>query len=297
MLDVVELGELAVRIRDGERLELLQRLPAEVRTIDEEEHAPGARELDQPVGDVRRGERLARAGRHLDQRPRPVLRQRALEVSDRGRLRRTQPLSAERRQLGQAVTERRRSRVLVHLADPGGERLRAVEPEHLSAARLRVERIREPRLDTSRLVGERQRTLQRALHPVGQAVEVLRRLPLDARQCRAGRLRLDHADRFTIDEQEVVDPPVRRLEDELPDGDAARSGEVHVARVLDRPARGLEHLVDLDPGLVLGGEVRLHRHNRKPRTGDRLSQLAPESPTLRYRCSGPATGRAPTPPT
>jgi hypothetical protein len=97
VLHVVELGELAVRVRGGERLELLQRLPAEVRAIDEEEHAPGARELDQPVGDVRRGERLTGAGRHLDQRPRPVLRQRALEVSDRRRLRRSQSFLAQRR--------------------------------------------------------------------------------------------------------------------------------------------------------------------------------------------------------
>ncbi len=270
MLDVVELGELAVRVRDGERLELLQRLPAEVRAIDEEEHAPGARELDQPVGDVRSGERLAGAGRHLDQRPRPVLGQRTLEIADRGRLRRSQPLLTQRRELRQAVAERRRSRVLVHVADPGGEHLRSVKPEHLPAARLRVERVREARLDTGRLVGERQRPFQRALHPVGQAVEVLRRLPLDAGQRRPCGLRLDHADRLAIDEQEVVDPSVRRLEDDLADGDAAPCGEVDIARVLHRPASGLEHLVDLDPRLVLSGEVRLHRHNRKPRIGDRL---------------------------
>jgi hypothetical protein len=141
----------------------------------------------------------------------------------------------------------------VHLPDPAGERLRPVEPEHLPAARLGVERVREPRLDSGRLVGERQRPFERALHPVGQAVEVLRRLPLDARQRRPLGLRLDHADRLAVDEKEVVDAPVWRLEDELPDGDAARGGEVRVARVLHRPARGLEHLVDLDPGLVLGG--------------------------------------------
>lgn len=45
---------------------------------------------------------------------------------------------------------------------------------------------------------------------------------------------------------------MRRLEDELPDGDSARGGEIHVSGILHRPTGGLEHRVDLDPSLVLG---------------------------------------------
>ena len=72
MLDVVELGQLAPVVRRRETVELLERLAAEVRPVDEEEDPPGVAVLDQPVGDVCRGVRLARAGRHLDERAGPV---------------------------------------------------------------------------------------------------------------------------------------------------------------------------------------------------------------------------------
>ena len=42
VLHVVELGELAAVVRDVEVLELLQRLPAEVRPVDQEQDALGA---------------------------------------------------------------------------------------------------------------------------------------------------------------------------------------------------------------------------------------------------------------
>ena len=72
MLDVVELGELAAVVGRDELLELLERLPAEVGAVDQEQDPPRVGELDQPV-DRRDGrEGLARAGRHLDQGPGPV---------------------------------------------------------------------------------------------------------------------------------------------------------------------------------------------------------------------------------
>jgi len=72
VLDVVELGELAVRVGDGEALELLQRLPAEVCAVDEEEDPSRVAVLDEPIGDVGRRVRLPRPGRHLDQCARAV---------------------------------------------------------------------------------------------------------------------------------------------------------------------------------------------------------------------------------
>ena len=75
VLHVVQLGELAPIVGRREALELLQRLAPEVGAIDEEEDALRVRELHQPVRDVRRQQRLARAGRHLDQRPRTASRE------------------------------------------------------------------------------------------------------------------------------------------------------------------------------------------------------------------------------
>ena len=59
-LDAVQLGELPVVVGRAEALELLLRLLAQVRAIDEEQHAPGAAELDQPVKRRDGQQRLAR---------------------------------------------------------------------------------------------------------------------------------------------------------------------------------------------------------------------------------------------
>ena len=75
VLDVVLGGELPLGLRDGELVELQLGLLAEVRPVDQEQDPLGVRVLDEPVADVRGGERLARAGRHLDERPGPVLGQ------------------------------------------------------------------------------------------------------------------------------------------------------------------------------------------------------------------------------
>ncbi len=49
VLDVVQLGELAAVVGRDELLELLERLPAEVGAVDQEQDALGAGELDQAV--------------------------------------------------------------------------------------------------------------------------------------------------------------------------------------------------------------------------------------------------------
>ncbi len=75
VLDVVQLGELAAVVRGGVLLELVEGLPRQVGPVHQEQHAPDAAELDQPVDLRDGGEGLAAAGRHLDQRAGPVLGQ------------------------------------------------------------------------------------------------------------------------------------------------------------------------------------------------------------------------------
>ena len=71
-LDVVKLGELAVVIAGDERHELLLGLLAQVAGVDEKEDAAGVRVLEKAVDLGDRGEGLARAGRHLEERAGPV---------------------------------------------------------------------------------------------------------------------------------------------------------------------------------------------------------------------------------
>ena len=68
--------------RADELLELVERLLAQVVAVHQEEDALGLGELDEPVAEVDGGERLAAAGRHLDQRTGPVGGERRFEVLD-----------------------------------------------------------------------------------------------------------------------------------------------------------------------------------------------------------------------
>jgi hypothetical protein len=206
MLDVVELGELAVHVRDGEALELLQRLPAEVGAVDEEEHASRAAVADQAVADVRRGVRLAGAGRHLDQRARAVVGEGVLEVVDRSCLGGPEVVGGQRRQVLKEVTQGAIAAPAV--LDSCGEGLGPVKGEDVAACRLGVEGVREARLDPGRLVCERQRAVERLRQIVGQAVDVLGGLPRDAGERLALLLGLEHADCLAVDVEEVVDAAV-----------------------------------------------------------------------------------------
>ncbi len=68
---------------------------------------------------------------------------------------------------------------------------------------------------------------------------------------------------------------MRRLHDELADGDALGGGEVDSARVLHGPARRGELAVDLDPGFRLGGQVceLAVRHGRIFAQNDRWASV------------------------
>ncbi len=96
VLDVVQLGELAPVIGGAVLVELLERLPAQVVAVHQEQHPFGFGEFDQPVDETDRGVGLARAGRHLDQGARFVLGERMLQVGDGLDLRLPQPGGVER---------------------------------------------------------------------------------------------------------------------------------------------------------------------------------------------------------
>jgi hypothetical protein len=221
----------------GEALELLQRLAAEVGAVDEKEDAACVRVLHEAVADVRRGEGLAGAGSHLDERARTARGERLLEIGDGAELGGPEAAVGERRERAEAVAEGRSGGVAAHLLEPGGERLRPVEREDGAACRVGVERVREAGLRARGLVGERERALERGRDLVGQAVDVLRALPLHPGQRLTFLLRLDDAGGGAVDEEEIVGTTVRRLQDELAHGDTPRRGEVGARRVLNRPAR------------------------------------------------------------
>ncbi len=86
-LDDVLLGELEVVVGRDVLLEFLERLLAEVAAVHQEQDAPRAGELDEPVDEVDGGEGLARAGGHLDEGARTVFGQRLFEIPDGGDLR------------------------------------------------------------------------------------------------------------------------------------------------------------------------------------------------------------------
>jgi len=69
-------------------VELLLGLAAEVATVNQEQHAPRAGELDQTVAKDDREQRLARSRGHLHQGARTILAQRPLDTGDCLRLRR-----------------------------------------------------------------------------------------------------------------------------------------------------------------------------------------------------------------
>jgi hypothetical protein len=76
-------------------------------------------------------------------------------------------------------------------------------------------------------------------------------------------LRFEDADGFAVDEQKVVREAEAGGELELPHGDAATRGQVHLVPVLDEPSGRDERGVDLRPSLLLrAARRRGHRFIR-----------------------------------
>ena len=106
-LHVVELGELPSVVRSREALELLQRLPAEVGSVHQEQDSPGSSELHETISRERGEKGLAGTGRHLDQGAGTVLGERMFEVGDRDVLRWPEQPHFQRWHLSKARAERR----------------------------------------------------------------------------------------------------------------------------------------------------------------------------------------------
>lgn len=229
-------------------------LAAEVVAVDQEQHAPASGVPQQPVRLGDHGERLAGAGRHLDQRPRPVVRQRGLQPGDRVDLRRAERLGDQGWQVPEAVPERRPGRVGLGVAHPPSQRRRPVEREDPARPDDRVEAVGEPGVDHVGLVSERQRRAPRGEPLTSVEIRcVPLRLPVDGAKAHALPLGLDHPDQLRVDVEQVVGAPGRRRH--LPDHHPGTGVQVGGRPVLHDPARVGEHPVD-DPAHLRLGEQR-----------------------------------------
>lgn len=120
------------------------------------------------------GERLAAARRRLDQRSGTILLERVFEIRDGLELLVPQPLRFQRWNQLDAAAECRGEKFLVFRLfrvcrglQPTCERFRSMEAEHPTAARHRVEAVRELRLNPGRFVEEGQRR-----NHAGSAVDI-----------------------------------------------------------------------------------------------------------------------------
>ena len=261
MLDDVLLAELEVVVGRDVLLELLQGLSAQVAAVDQEQHAPGAGELDQAVAEDDGGEGLAGAGGHLDESARPVLAQRLLESRDRLRFGRPEIVD-ERRHLLDAGEEGAGSLAVIR-GTIGGLQLRAdiqplgqsfgsVKAEHRSGAWLGVEAVGEAGFDAGRFVGERKRTVPRG-QSIRQPFCVSLRLRLDTGERDAFFLRLDNTRGPSVYVEKIVGKTVARFQGKVSDRNAPIRQDVRVALIAHRPARLGEQAVDVFSGFIFGG--------------------------------------------
>ena len=123
LLDVVKLGEGASRPRRPIGEIFVARLTDEIGAVGEKEDAAELSVRKQPVRERRRRKSFSGAGRHLDERARMVLRQRALDAVHGFNLTGAQPLRIERRHRLEATAQG------LGFSQPARERLRAMEGE------------------------------------------------------------------------------------------------------------------------------------------------------------------------
>ena len=254
--DGVKLGELAVVVlrRVGE--EFLLGLLAEVARVHEEEHAFDTGVLQQAVDGRDGGERLARAGGHLDEGARLGGAQRGVELRDGVDLAVAEPGGIERRKVAQAVAQGAAG------GEPFAQGFRAVERKNLARARLRVALVGEAREDAGGFVEERQR-LAGGLHPLQLRGGVFRGLVFDAGDVvtEGFLFRLDDADRLGIDKERVVGGTA--VGEVFADGLALTFVEIDGVFVLHGPTRRAELRVNRISGDLFGGLVGHDDRKRK----------------------------------
>src|SRR5258708_5504537 len=151
MLHVVQLREEAAGIRRAVPGELVTGLLAEVGTVDQEEHALRAGVLDEAIDFGAGGERLSRARGHVNERPRPALRERVFESANRLDLAIAHTRGDERRCLRHPV-EARSQRVA--FGRPLAERFGTMECEDAARARIGIALVGKKRLDARGLAAE-----------------------------------------------------------------------------------------------------------------------------------------------
>ena len=117
---------------------------------------------------------------------------------------------------------------------PFGQRLRTVEGEDLTAARIRVQTVGEPGFDASALVEERERAAP-GRQVVRESIAVLLGLPFHTSECEARRLGFNRAGGLLIDVQDVISPAMAGFQPELSYGNALAGVQVNGPGVLSYP--------------------------------------------------------------
>ncbi len=258
------------------------RLASKVGPVHQEEHPLCVGVPDQPVDRGNCRERLAGAGRHLDQGARLVELQRPFQVRDRGPLRGPQVSVVDRfRQSPEPPRQCRRPdivrdpflrnlcfvgvdracpehqrRITTRISRalfstllairPSPQRLRTVEPEHRSASWLRIEQVGESRLDPGAFVEHRQRCHPR-VGETGQPLGVDSRLRFHTGQGYPPRLRLDDPHRPPVGDEQVIGFAGARNR-HLANGNAGSGTEVHLLAVLNDPTGQAQLAVDVFAG-------------------------------------------------
>jgi hypothetical protein len=146
--------EFVVGVRAGVLLEFVERLPAQIVAIDEEQNTFRFGELNEAVAERAGRERFAAAGGHLNETAGTVVGERAFEIRDGFCLHVPEASGFERRQRAEIGAELQ----LAKLGEPH-ELLRTVECEDFPAARLWIKAAGELGDFACRLVREWQRQM------------------------------------------------------------------------------------------------------------------------------------------
>ena len=196
--------------------------------------------------------RFAAARRHLNQGPRPIFRERRLEVADRLNLNWPEALLWEWRHLPQTVSKRGRC-----LTKPCGQHFRPMKLERPATSGLRVQAVREPGLNARALVEKREGNAM-PRDSAWEGLTVSFGLDFHSGERRPLRLGLDDTRGLAVEEEKVVRrAPFQR---KLSYGHSAPGIQAHGSRVLNDPTRDVEGRINGGPGSLFRSE----RHETIP---------------------------------
>ncbi len=158
--------------------------------------------FDEAIGERAGGERLARAGGHVDQ----------ARADDPRRSDFSSPVMASIWQsrmpaVASGCSGRHRLEPCaqgVGFRGPLGESFRPVKGEYAARARVGIALIAEERFDAGRFIEKRQRAIETSREEHRHVRGIARRLLGDAGEGRPFLLRFNYADRLAVDEQQVI---------------------------------------------------------------------------------------------